>query len=59
MAKKIKKRKGRGREPKGTVSSKQENTPYDLACEALSLKWEEDSYQQVIETLDKSRNIQQ
>ena len=59
MTKKIKKSKGQGRKPKGTVSTKQEKTPYDLVCEALTLKMNEDSYQQVIGTIDKSRNIKQ
>ena len=59
MAKKIKKSKGRGRKPKATVSSKQEATPYDRACAALRLKWEEDSYQKVIGNIDKLRNALQ
>ena len=59
MAKKIKKSKGRGRKPKVTVSSKEEATPYDRARAALSLKYEEDSYQKVMGNIDGSRNVLQ
>ena len=48
MAQKIKKSKGRGRKPKGTVSSKQEATSYDRTREALKVKMNENSYLQVL-----------
>ena len=44
MAKKTKKSKGRGSKPRGTVSSKQEPTPYNRAREALKVKMIEDRY---------------
>ena len=49
MAKKTKKSKGRGSKPRGTVSSKQEPTPYNHAREALKVKMNEDSYLYILE----------
>ena len=58
MAKKpSKKSKSRGRKPKGTVSTKTRKTPYDIARNAIYLKMEEDSYQQVLGNVSKSCNI--
>ena len=59
MAKKIKKIKGRGSKPKGTVSTKPRETTYDIGYDAIHKRLKEDSYQQVIGNIDKSHNVQQ
>ena len=48
-----------GKKDKKDGVTQQEKTLYDFACEALEVKMNEDSYQQVIGNIDKSYNVQQ
>ena len=57
MTKKGKTSKDRGRRLKGTVSTKQENTPYVIQEAALRKKLEEDTYHYVIGNISPSLNI--
>ena len=59
MAKKpSKKSKSQGRKPKGAVLAKTKKALCDIEREAIHLKMEEYSYQQVLGNISKVRNIQ-
>ena len=44
---------------KGRLLTKSKKSPYDIACDAIHLKMEEDSCQQVLGNVSKLHNIQQ